>query len=104
MGAHGFAVDYAAPQRKSGAGNALISVSLNYSSHSKESPGSEEFVPYWANCSRNSLSDKLIREGDKHIKQHFEELIQAGAICTEIDKQIVYSQLDVTEQAYGNND
>ncbi len=54
---------------------------------------------YWANTSSNSLAAKLIREGNKDIKQAFEGLLQGGSINTELDEQIVYDQLDGDEQA-----
>ena len=34
---------------------------------------------YWANSSSNSLVGKLIREGNKKIKQDFETLLQGGS-------------------------
>jgi len=54
---------------------------------------------YWANTSSNSLVGKLVREGNKDIKQAFEDLIKGGSIRTKIDEQIVYNQLDDNEEA-----
>ncbi len=54
---------------------------------------------YWANTSSNSLAGKLIREGSADIKQTFEDLLRGGAIRTEIDEQIVYSQLSARRDA-----
>ncbi len=54
---------------------------------------------YWANTSANSLAGKLIREGNRRIKESFETLIQGGTIVTEMDEQIVYNQLDDNEEA-----
>ncbi len=54
---------------------------------------------YWANTSSNSLVGKLIREGSRELKKSFEDLLQGGTLCTEMDEQIVYSQLDGSEQA-----
>ena len=54
---------------------------------------------YWANTSSNSLVGKLIQEGSKELKKSFEDLLQGGTLCTEMDEQIVYSQLDGSEQA-----
>ncbi len=54
---------------------------------------------YWANSSSNSLIGKLIREGDKSIKQAFEGLIQGGDIRVEIDEEIVFSQLQTKKNA-----
>ena len=42
---------------------------------------------------------KLLREGNKNIKQEFETLLQGKSICAEIDEQIIYDQLDYDEQA-----
>ena len=54
---------------------------------------------YWANTSGNRLVGKLIREGSKRIKTMFEILIKGGVICCSIDEQIVYNQLDKSENA-----
>lgn len=56
---------------------------------------------YWANTSSNSLAGKLIREGNRSIKEKFEILIQGGNIRSLIDEQIVYSQLK-TGGRFGN--
>lgn len=54
---------------------------------------------YWANTSSNSLAGKLIREGNRRIKEKFEALLQGQAIQTTIDEQLVYNQLDNDESA-----
>jgi len=54
---------------------------------------------YWANTSANSLVGKLIREGGRRLKENFETLMQGGTIVTEMDEQIVYNQLDDSEEA-----
>ena len=54
---------------------------------------------YWANTSSNSLVGKLIREGDRRIKEKFEILLQGGVIRTPVDEQIVYNQLNGNEEA-----
>ena len=51
------------------------------------------FSTYWANTSANSLVGKLLREGDRRIKEKFETLIEGGVIQSPIDEQIVYNQL-----------
>jgi hypothetical protein len=58
-----------------------------------------EFGTYWANTSSNSLVGKLIREGSADLKQKFENLLQGGTLKSEIDEQIVYNQLDGSEEA-----
>ena len=54
---------------------------------------------YWANTSSNSLVGKLLREGNRRIKEKFEALLQGEVIRTPIDEQIVYDQLDNDETA-----
>lgn len=59
----------------------------------------KRFSTYWANTSSNSLVGKLIREGSKDIKIIMEDLLDGGTLCTKIDEQIVFSQLDHNEYA-----
>ena len=59
----------------------------------------KEFTTYWANTSSNSLVGKLIREGNKIIKQTFERLLRGEAIKVQLDEQIVYNQLAGNESA-----
>ena len=59
----------------------------------------KRLAAYWANTSSNSLAGKLLREGNRSTKNSFEALLQGDSLCTEIDEQIVYSQLDTNEQA-----
>ena len=54
---------------------------------------------YWANTSSNSLVGKLIREGNKNVKQSFEQLLKGERLTVPMDEQIVYSQLDQDEYA-----
>ncbi len=58
-----------------------------------------KFSTYWANTSSNSLVGKLLREGNRRIKEQFEILLRGGRIRTPIDEQIVYNQLDHNESA-----
>lgn len=60
---------------------------------------SKSYKTYWANTSANSLVGKLIREGNRTIKEKFERLLQGECIWSEIDEQIVYSQLNGNEKA-----
>lgn len=53
-----------------------------------------KFSTYWANTSSNSLVSKLIREGNKDVKIIMEDLISGKGLRTQIDEQIVFSQLD----------
>ena len=57
------------------------------------------FKTYWANTSSNSLVGKLIREGDRRLKEKFEVLLRGESIQSPIDEQIVYNQLDGNERA-----
>ena len=54
---------------------------------------------YWANTSSNRLVGKLIREGNRDIKETFETLLKGKNIRCPIDEQIVYSELDENESA-----
>lgn len=57
----------------------------------------KKFSIYWANTSSNSLVGKLIREGSKDVKVAMEELLNGGMLCTRIDEQIIFDQLDSNE-------
>ena len=57
------------------------------------------FTTYWANTSSNSLVGKLLREGNRGIKEKFETLLRGESIRSEVDEQIVYDQLDHNEDA-----
>lgn len=58
-----------------------------------------KYTTYWANTSSNSLVGKLLREGNRRIKEQFETLLQGEVIKTPIDEQIVYNQLDNHDSA-----
>lgn len=58
-----------------------------------------KLTTYWANTSSNSLVGKLIREGNHRIKESFECLLRGETIKSPIDEQIVYNQLDGSEEA-----
>ena len=58
-----------------------------------------KFSPYWANTSSNSLVGKLIREGSADTKMVMEDLLSGKALRTQIDEQIVFSQLGRRENA-----
>ena len=59
----------------------------------------EKFSPYWANTSSNSLIGKLIREGSADTKMVMEDLLSGKVLRTQIDEQIVFSQLGHKETA-----
>ena len=58
-----------------------------------------KITTYWANTSANSLVGKLLREGNREIKEKFERLLQGEVLVTPIDEQIVYNQLNGNEKA-----
>ena len=58
-----------------------------------------KYEPYWVNTSGNRLVSKLIQEGNKNIKNTFEELLDGRHILCPIDEQIVYNQLKENESA-----
>lgn len=58
-----------------------------------------KIATYWASTSSNSLVGKLLREGNRRIKEKFEALIQGEVIQSPIDEQIVYNQLDHDDSA-----
>lgn len=59
----------------------------------------KEYSPYWADTSSNGLVDRLIRQGDVGVKQTMEELLAGKAVCTQLDEQIVFDQLDGSVKA-----
>ena len=61
--------------------------------------GKGKFDAYWANTSSNSLAGKLIREGSPEVKMSMELLLEGGVFYTEIDEQVVFSQLDYSQGA-----
>lgn len=54
---------------------------------------------YWANTSSNSLVGKLLREGNRYIKQSFEKLLSGEHLNVSIDEQFVYSRMSENETA-----
>ncbi len=58
-----------------------------------------KYGAHWANTSGNGLVSKLIREGDRGLKEDFEKLLSGECIETVIDEQIVFNQLDVKRNA-----
>ncbi len=59
----------------------------------------KRYTTYWANTSSNSLIGKLLKEGNRQIKEKFERLLRGESIKSPIDEQIVYDQLDGNERA-----
>ncbi len=59
----------------------------------------KKFSSYWANTSSNSLIEKLIREGSADLKIIMEDLLSGKSLCTQIDEQIIFNQLEYRENA-----
>ncbi len=59
----------------------------------------KKFSAYWANTSSNNLVGKLIQEGSRKTKIIMEDLLEGKALHTEIDEQIVFSQLSSKDNA-----
>ena len=57
------------------------------------------YSTYWANTSANGLVGRLIRQGDRRVKETFEMLLKGETIRCPIDEQIVYNQLDENDAA-----
>ena len=58
-----------------------------------------EFAAYWADSSSNGLINSLVQKGSPYIKIMMETLLQGGKIETTIDEQVVFSELDYSEDA-----
>lgn len=54
----------------------------------------KKFSTYWANTSSNSLVGQLIKRGDAKVKMAMEDLLSGKTLTTEIDEQIIFSQLE----------
>lgn len=54
---------------------------------------------YWVNTSSNSLISDLMQKSDMEAKLSLEDLLQGRSLDVEIDEEIVFSQLDIDEEA-----
>lgn len=59
----------------------------------------KKFSTYWANTSSNSLVGQLIQRGDAKVKIIMEDLLAGKTFTTEIDEQIIFSQLENNNNA-----
>lgn len=59
----------------------------------------KKLAPYWTNTSSNSLISNMIREGNADIKINMEDLLNGKTLCTQLDEQVVFSQLDTKRSA-----
>ena len=58
-----------------------------------------EFAAYWADSSSNGLINNLVQKGSPYIKIMMEALIKEKTIDVAINEQIVFSELDYSEDA-----
>ena len=54
---------------------------------------------FWANTSSNGLVGKLLRRGSQDMKMEFERLLSGGMIESQMDEEIVFHQLEKSENA-----
>lgn len=59
----------------------------------------KELKSYWANTSSNQLIAKLLQQSDSDIKVVMEDLLHGKQIEEELDEEIVFEQLDESENA-----
>ncbi len=59
----------------------------------------KKLAAYWANTSSNSLASTLIQKGSPDLKQQMEQLLNGEELETGLDEQIVFNQLDNSEEA-----
>ena len=57
------------------------------------------FKTYWADSSSNGLINSLVKTGSSYIKTMMEMLLKGETINVPIDEQIVFSELDYSEDA-----
>lgn len=58
-----------------------------------------QYNAYWTDTSSNGLVNSLIQKGAANVKKDMEALLQGKCIKTRINEQIVFSQLDYSEDA-----
>ena len=59
----------------------------------------KKFITYWADSSSNGLINILVKTGSSYIKMMMETLLKGETIDVSIDDQIVFSELDYSEDA-----
>ena len=59
----------------------------------------KEYNTYWADSSSNGLINNLVQKGSPYIKMMMETLLKGEIINVPIDEQIVFSELDYSEDA-----
>lgn len=58
-----------------------------------------KYEAYWANTSSNALVSVLIKKGSVAMKQTMEDLLAGKSFCAPIDEQIVFNQVEKSENA-----
>lgn len=58
-----------------------------------------EYDTYWGNTAGTGLLDRLIGRGSADIKNKLEDLLQGKTIKTQLDEQVVFSQIDDSDNA-----
>lgn len=59
----------------------------------------KQFRTYWASTSSNALVARLIQTGSPELKKSMESLLAGDGIVRDIDEQLVFNQLDGSEEA-----
>ena len=59
----------------------------------------KKYKTYWADSSSNGLINSLVKTGSSYIKMMMETLLKGEIIAVPIDEQIVFSELDYSEDA-----
>ena len=59
----------------------------------------KNYKTYWADSSSNGLINSLVKTGSSYIKMMMEMLLKGETINVPIDEQIVFSELDYSEDA-----
>ena len=59
----------------------------------------KNYKTYWADSSSNGLINSLVKTGSSYIKMMMEMLLKGETIAVPIDEQIVFSELDYSEDA-----
>ncbi len=58
-----------------------------------------QFAPYWANSSSNELISSLLRQGNPQTKMMLEDLLSEKPLYTQLDEEIIFSQLQKKRSA-----
>ena len=59
----------------------------------------KKYKTYWADSSSNGLINTFVQKGSSYIKMMMETLLKGGTIDVPIDEQVVFSELDYSEDA-----